>query len=95
MRLWVDDERTPPEGYLWAKSVNSAKEFIINAEKNNEPIELLDLDHDLGRYACEGGDCIKLVEWMAETGRHYPIKIHTMNPVGRENMQQLINRYWC
>lgn len=28
MKLWVDDIRRPPEGYLWAKSVNMAKVLI-------------------------------------------------------------------
>lgn len=25
---------------------------------------------------------------------YYPVKLHTMNPVGRENMQREIDRYW-
>jgi hypothetical protein len=54
----------------------------------------LDLDHDLGEYATDGGDAIKLVDWLAETKRFYKINIHTMNPVGKINMQREIDRYW-
>lgn len=28
----------------------------------------------------------------APTGRNYPIRIHSMNPVGRENMRRIIKR---
>ena len=93
MKIWVDDLRDAPEGYVWAKSVNEAKNLIMQAEKTNS-VEMLDLDHDMGAYASDGGDCTKLVDWLAETGRHYPIKIHTMNWVGRENMERTIARYW-
>ena len=54
----------------------------------------LDLDHDLGDYAKDGGDGIELVKWLIETERFYPISLHTMNPVGRDNMLALIDRYW-
>lgn len=91
MKIWLDDVRKAPDGYVHCRSVNEA----INAIKlANEPIELLDLDHDLGDYAIDGGDGIKLLDWLAETEQYYPIKLHTLNPVGRENMQRLIDRYW-
>ena len=45
-------------------------------------------------YAQLGGDGIKLLDWLAERETYYPIALHTMNPVGRENMQRLINRCW-
>ena len=58
--------------------------MIKNAK---EPIEQLDLDHDLGDYAFDGGDKIKLLDYLAETEQYYFVKLHTTNPVGRENMQ--------
>ena len=39
-----------------------------------------------------GGDYIKLLDWLEETGRNYPIRIHSMNPVGVENMRRIIER---
>ena len=94
MKVWLDDERAVPNGYIGAKSVNQAKHLIECAEKNNEPIELLDLDHDLGSYASDGGDAIKLMDWLVERGTFYSIAIHTANPVGRENMFRMYKRYW-
>ena len=94
LNIWLDDIRPAPNGYIWVKSVNQAKRVIIAAEMSYEEIFELNLDHDLGDYAGDGGDAICLVRWLAETGRHYFIKLHTMNPVGRENMQAIIDRYW-
>lgn len=57
-----------------------------------DTIELIDLDHDAGDEAYYGGDYIKILDWLEETGRNYPIRIHSMNPVGRENMRSIIRR---
>ena len=94
MKIWLDDLRDAPAGYTHVYSVNAAKSLILKLEQNNESVELLDLDHDLGDYSSDGGDAIKLVLWLAETERYYPIILHTMNPVGRQNMQAIIDRYW-
>lgn len=55
-------------------------------------IELLDIDHDAGDYASDGGDYIRLLDWLEETGRSYPIRIHSQNPVGVENMRRIIQK---
>lgn len=39
-----------------------------------------------------GGDYIKILDWLEKTGRNYPIRIHSMNPVGVENMRRIIRR---
>ena len=120
MKIWIDDVRPAPEGYVWCKSVNQAKDKIINQEKlfnnslysvkyhmlhnnyqfveeylkeaENDKINLIDIDHDAGDYVSDGGDYIKLLDWLEETGRNYPIHIHSMNPVGVENMRRIIKR---
>ena len=120
MKLWIDDIRPAPEGYVWCKSVNEAIREIQNSEKaisrqymyaekcfyhrdlsnrnkhysivNSLDIELIDIDHDAGDYISDGGDYIKLLDWLEETKRNYPIRIHSMNPVGRENMKRIIRR---
>ncbi len=56
-------------------------------------INVIDCDHGLRDYASDGGDGIKLIDWLAERGTHYPVRLHTMNPVGRENIQREIDRY--
>lgn len=55
-------------------------------------IELIDIDHDAGDFADQGGDYIKLLDWLEETGRNYPIRIHSMNPVGVQNMRAVIQK---
>lgn len=92
MRLWLDDLRPAPEGYFWAHSVYRAEKEIVLAEMRREPIELIDMDHDAGDYAQYGGDYIKLLDWLEETGRNYPIRIHSMNVVGVANMRAIIQR---
>ena len=93
MKLWVDDVRPAPEGYAWCKSVNEAKEKIRNREFDMLPtITMIDIDHDAGDYANDGGDFINLLNWLEYTGRNYPIRIHSMNPVGVENMRRIIKR---
>ena len=94
MKLWLDDIRPIPTGYDGAKSVNEAISMIMEAEENGEEIEILDLDHDLGNYYPDGGDAINLLDWLAERETYYPIKIHTSNPVGRANMERIIERFW-
>lgn len=59
---------------------------------NMVDIQLIDIDHDAGEYADDGGDYIKLLDWLEETGRNYPIHIHSMNPVGVANMRRIIER---
>ena len=94
MKIWLDDIRPAPRGYEGAKSVNEAISLIVEAEQNRDEIEVIDLDHDLGDYSPDGGDAIKLLDWLAERETFYPVEIHTANPVGRANMERMIARYW-
>ena len=97
--------RPAPEGYIWCKSVNQAKRSIIlreqwkglpwsfeTGDETIQPFELIDTDHDAGDYASDGGDYIKILDWLEETGRNYPIHIHSMNSVGAANMRAIIQR---
>lgn len=90
MILWVDDLRQPPCGgeYCWVKSVNAAKATI----KEKRHFDYIDLDHDAGDYAYDGGDYIKLLDWLEEQHMQFNIKLHTMNPVGRQNMRAIIEK---
>lgn len=93
LKLWIDDVRPAPDDYAcWCKTVKEAKNQIKISEEYNHKIELIDIDHDAGDYANEGGDYIKLLDWLEETGRNYPIRIHSMNPVGVANMRAIIQR---
>jgi hypothetical protein len=93
MKLWVDDVRPMPTDYTHhAYSVDAAIMMIDTAEEIGDKIELIDLDHDAGDYAKHGGDFINILDYLVAAGRDYPIKLHTMNPVGRENMRAIIRR---
>ena len=93
MFLWVDDIRKPPsDKYIWVKSVNMAKMLIKDLSKQDEQI-VIDLDHDAGDYANQGGDYIKILDWMEEQGiDDIAIHLHTMNVVGKMNMEAICRR---
>lgn len=93
VKIWLDDLRPAPNGYIHTRSVNNTKTIIERCIERGHDMEL-DLDHDLGDYAYDGGDAICLVRWLIENKIFPTVKLHTMNPVGRENMQALIDRYW-
>ena len=104
MKLWIDDVRQAPNMYVWIKSVDEAKECIEFLEEqlakvstelrrySGNNIEVIDIDHDAGDYSRFGGDYIRLLDWLEETGRNYPIHLHSMNPAGVANMRAIIER---
>ena len=105
MKLWIDDIRPAPKGYTWCKSVNEAKHEVICVQMydwdtsiEQEKIELIDINHDAGNYANDGGDYIEFLKWLEARDIHenrkreYNIRIHSMNPVGVENMRRIIER---
>lgn len=98
MYLWVDDLREPPKDgndWFWARSVSEAKTAIVLYERQRSKDAIhIDLDHDAGDYAFDGGDYIEVLKWLEreqlpDTG--YTFHFHTMNPVGRDNMRTIIN----
>lgn len=120
MRVWLDDRRPAPKGWIWVKTVEEAQQLLLEG-----PVIEMSLDHDLGtgpvceecqgfkddgyyNDPCEGeGGCAcrchqplpsgyDFVKWMAENNRwpKKPPYVHSMNPVGRENMQATIKSYF-
>lgn len=97
MRLWADDVRTPPcDEWLWACSVNEAIAAIKFYEHNwSDDSIVISLDHDAGDFAKDGGDYICILDWLEKEGivdTGYCFHLHTMNPVGRENMERIIRK---
>lgn len=93
MVIWIDDIRPMPVksiNWFHCESTNKAIGTIMMCEGLGITIEYLDIDHDAGDYATDGGDFINVLNWLEETGRNYPIHIHTANPVGRQNMRAII-----
>jgi len=93
-KIYVDDLRTVPSGYIGTKSVKETIALINKIEEHGGVIECIDLDHDLGDFAWLGGDAIKIMDYLVSEEKYYKIHIHTANPVGRENMERMIKRYW-
>ena len=84
INLYVDDLRDCPNGFVIARTVEEAINYLENYK-----VSILSLDHDLGedetcRLLPTGYD---LVKYMCENGlRADRIYLHTDNGVGRENM---------
>lgn len=106
MKLWIDDMREAPEGYVWCKSTNEALRTIVD---NKDDIELIDLDHDAGDYAKDGGDFIIVLKELERLSRHTSVvdgqvfhnywhmrcheikfRLHSANPVGVQNMRAIL-----
>ena len=89
MRAWIDDIREVPVGYTWFKSTNDFIEFV---EKNGANVlEVVDIDHDAGDYASDGGDYIRCLDYLEFIGaKGINVRIHSANAVGIENMRRII-----
>lgn len=104
-----DPPNRPGERYVIARSVNEAKNKIETLDQDNwmewwiegTPIEelswfdIIDLDHDAGIYAPEGGDYINILNYLEARAHHgYQVKsafrIHSFNPIGVVNMRAII-----
>ena len=106
MKIWLDAIKPAPEGYVWCQSVNDTKTVIVNFERDlfdayyieNTPfeelekIEVIDIDYKAGNYKKDGGNYIKLLKWFEETGRNYPIHIHSMNSRAVTKMRAIIKK---
>ncbi len=112
MKIWMDDVREAPPGYIRVYDVDGAIFEIMRAQKEIDfiwkqyilgyagrelfekymktfSIEEISCDNDLGEGIPEG---YKLLDWLEATGRNYPIRIHSANPVARQRMQAIIQR---
>lgn len=99
VNIWVDDVRPAPDGYIWCKSTNEALRTII---KYRTEIDEIALDHDAGDYRDDGGDYIAILKELERLSkrpngtfwrirlREIRFSIHSMNPVGAENMRSII-----
>lgn len=79
IKLWIDDVRPAPEGYVWCHSTFRALKEIYNAHNGLEDafgvvvppysIEIIDLDHDSGEYFQYGGDYIEILKELERLSR--------------------------
>ncbi len=97
LKLWVDDLRPPPDNtWNWVKTSEQTLTVLASLVVfDGGPVRFLtgievSLDHDLG-----GEQTTRpIVLWMAEHGL-WPdtISVHSQNPVGREWLEGMIERY--
>lgn len=76
--------------HLANDNLQFVEEYSKEAEKYK--IDLIDIDHDAGLFVMGGGDYINVLKWLEETNRNYPIRIHSMNPVGVANMRAIVQK---
>ena len=99
IKVWIDDIREKPDDHnIRMMSVNEVINFLMFYKYDEDKRLLLDLDHDAGDFRANGGDYIKILDWIESTGylKDNPHKIifsiHSANPVGRENMMRIIRK---
>ena len=95
MKIWIDDVREAPADHVGFKEINLALRFITT---NIDKIDVIDLDHDAGDYRRAGKDdyivILKELERLTKRCKidcsHVTFRIHSMNPVGVQNMRAII-----
>lgn len=96
MKLWIDDIREAPVGWIWAKNFIEAVEHIVTGE-----VEEVSFDHDLGlnEDGTESSTGYTIALFYAELVENETVpkpttaSVHSMNPVGRQRIQGVIDRY--
>jgi hypothetical protein len=85
MKVFLDDVREAPEGWLLVRNVEQTLEILKSGE-----VSELSLDHDLGETET-GYEVVTWIEEMVGLFGFMPprvIKVHSANPVGRKRMEQ-------
>jgi len=92
MKLFVDDLRDPPKGWVVARTSFEA----INLLKSSQYIEAISLDHDLGGEDTAMRVAHKLIEMDMNEEidiSSINITVHSANPVGKANLEGLLKSY--
>jgi len=94
MKIYLDDDRVTPDGYVRTYTVENTIDLII---KNNGNIEVVSLDNDLGLGLLEGREVMKWIEEQAYFNKLYPIPhllIHSGNSVAVDEMARARFNAW-
>jgi hypothetical protein len=96
-KIWVDDERPKPDDSWTAMKNSTVAILLLKALKRRGlVVRAISLDHDLGISRSTGlEDTTRpVVLWMCEN-EFWPEKVyvHTANPVGREWLVGMVDRY--
>lgn len=89
-KLWLDDERKMPDGYdFWAHNYEEAV-WAINTQISPTLHSIyVDFDHDLGM----GKSGYDFAKWLLSESYIGDFSVHSMNIVGRKNIEQLLIHY--
>lgn len=91
MKIWLDDERPAPSGWMWVKDPRQANCLI---KTQGSEIEAIAFDHDLGT-AMTGYDVACQLEEEAAMGRinkDIHLSVHSANPVGKQRIKLVCQR---
>lgn len=94
MNIYLDDERSTPDGYVRTYSVEETIKLI---QENDGEVYMLSLDNDLGSGMKEGKEVLNWIEEQAYNNTLKPIThiiIHTGNPSAREQMLKARFNAW-
>lgn len=93
VRLWIDDERPIPEGWICARTAVQAKFLFEAAVEEGFVIVEVSFDHDLG-LGESGYDVATWLEERVAYG-HLPapaaLGVHSANPIGVHRLRQVIS----
>jgi hypothetical protein len=87
MKIYLDDERTEPTGWVRCRTAFEAIELLANHD-----VEEISLDHDLGNDE-KFGTGKTVISWLEEHSFTNPeyiipiIHVHSANPIGRKYME--------
>ncbi len=86
MKLYLDDRRTPPEGWTLVRGFRDCI-FALDTQK----WEAVSLDYSLG----ERWNGLDVLRWMADRGKFPPkLNIHSTHSYGRAAMADYIRRHF-
>lgn len=90
MKIWLDDIRPAPEGWVWCRTY---EKFVWYLDEFWCEVELVSLDHDLGQGRT-GYDAMCYIERrvLVHGLPLMEVRFHTANPVGRMRMEAAYRR---
>lgn len=106
MKLWVDDKRSAPEGWVRARTFGEAQAILADVTDSEYPGEV-SLDYDLSDYAADGAafsaseagftgmDLLKMLVDRKEAGLVVPRVVHVHSTSSaRKSMNDLVDKYF-
>lgn len=88
MKIWLDDIRLPPDGFVWCKTANEAIQIL---EVNFDSVEFISFSHDLGGESNGTGyDVAAFIESTVYIRNKKTVpghEIHSANPTERRRIE--------